>query len=199
MKTQPNHEALLQRIAELEACLQVPRGGTGKNFSSELFDLTDIEHAADGICVCHAIETFPHVRFTFWNRRMVDLTGYTIEAINRNGWYQSVYPDPAVQARAKARMDAMRAGVDLQAEEWEITRADGANRTLRISTSVLARGDTPPRFLAIMHDVTNQRRAEAALRGAQQDLKRQLARQSALLADTDRAASSAMPGTIIFS
>jgi PAS domain S-box-containing protein len=81
---------------------------------------------------------------TFWNRRMVDLTGYDMETINRQGWYQSVYPDPDLQARAVERMAQMREGVHLEAENGEITRADGDTRTLRISTSVLDQGDGTP-------------------------------------------------------
>ena len=42
-----------------------------------------IERAAEGICVCHEIEEHPFVRFTVWNHRMEDLTGYSIEEINR--------------------------------------------------------------------------------------------------------------------
>ena len=36
---------------------------------------------------------------------MRSITGYTMEEINRDGWYQCMYPDPEVQARAAARMD----------------------------------------------------------------------------------------------
>jgi hypothetical protein len=42
-----------------------------------------------------------------------------------------------VQARAIARMDRMRAGDDLVAEQWEIATKSGGRRTLTISTSQL--------------------------------------------------------------
>ena len=95
---------------------------------------------------------------------MVELTGYDLEEINRKGWYQSVYPDPDIQAKAIARMAAMREGIHLEAETWEITRADGINCSLRISTSVLDHGDGKPHVLAIMHDVTQLKRDEEALK-----------------------------------
>ena len=187
MEKHPSREALLQRITTLEAALQRYGHDVKPTCSAASFCLDDFEHAADGICVCHAIETFPHVRFTFWNRRMVDLTGYQRETINRNGWHQSVYPDPDMQAKAMARMAEMRVGQNLEAEEWEITRADGAKRIMRISTSVLDPGDETPRVMAIMHDVTERRRNEAILRKEQQDLRRELTRQSTSLADSDMA------------
>ena len=58
----------------------------------------------------------PHVRFSIWNRAMETLTGYTMAEINRLGWYQTVYRDPAVQERARLRMERMRCGEDLVRE-----------------------------------------------------------------------------------
>ena len=164
MELHLSREALIQRIADLEDQLRAHRKNQEHTCSSKAFGLADFDHAADGICVCHAIEEFPFVRFTFWNRRMVDLSGYNLEEINRKGWYQSVYPDPKVQAKAIGRMGQMRQGVNLEAETWEITRADGDKRALRISTSVLDHSDGKPRVMAIMHDVTPLKHAEAALK-----------------------------------
>ena len=45
----------------------------------------------------------------------------------------------------------MHKGVDLEAEEREIARSDGKNRTLRISTSIRDHSDGIPRIMAIMH------------------------------------------------
>jgi PAS domain S-box-containing protein len=127
-----------------------------------------IERAAEGLCVCHTIDVFPYVAFTVWNDRMTEITGYTIEAINTHGWYQSLYPDPDVQARAIERMDRMRYGEDLLAEEWEIARRDGAKRVVTISTSVLATADGSAHVLALIQDVTERRRAEEALRESEE-------------------------------
>ncbi len=187
MNKQPSREELMQRIAALEKAARprpqtVDRGAVGAN----LFDLKDLMNAADGICVCHPIQDPPHVLFTFWNRRMVDLTGYALEEINAKGWYQSVYPDPEVQIRAKARMGMMREGINLEAEEWEITRADGEKRTLRISTSLLGPGGGKPSVLAIMQDVSALRQSERLLRKEHQALKRELERRTTQLTDIDR-------------
>ena len=83
---------------------------------------TVIRTAAEGICVCHACDAYPFVRFSVWNDRMTAITGYSMAAINRLGWYQSVYLDEAIRAKAIDRMERMRQGGDLQSEEWEISR-----------------------------------------------------------------------------
>ncbi len=122
-----------------------------------------LANAADGICVCHAIDHEPFTRFTHWNNKMRQLTGYSMTEINRLGWYQTMYPDPAVQQRAIARMAGMRIGQDLQSEEWVITTKDGRQKPLGISTSVLKSGDNHLHVLAIMHDISEQKQYEKQL------------------------------------
>ncbi|MDH3523503.1 MAG: sensor domain-containing diguanylate cyclase [Acidobacteriota bacterium] len=124
-----------------------------------------IERAAEGVCVCHDVATHPYVEFTVWNQRMVELTGYQMEEINRLGWYQTVYADPEVRERARLRMERMREGHDLRFERWEIRHADGTERAIAISTSVLTAADGSVHVLALIHDLTEQEnlRREALL------------------------------------
>ncbi|MHB8957586.1 MAG: PAS domain-containing protein [Pirellulaceae bacterium] len=123
-----------------------------------------MQRATEGLCVCHEVPHYPYVQFTVWSERMVQITGYTMDEINRLGWYQSLYPDPESQTKAAARMARMRHDDDLIGEEWEITRADGAKRQLQISTSVIRDLDATRHVLALMHDITEQKSATAALR-----------------------------------
>jgi len=127
--------------------------------SSELHR-TIIASATEGICACHDVPEFPYVRFTVWNDRMTEITGYSMKEINTSGWYQTVYPDPGVQARAKARMDRMRQGDNLNQEEWEITRKDGQKRQILISTRIVPGGETGVNILAVMNDITERKKLE---------------------------------------
>jgi two-component system, cell cycle sensor histidine kinase and response regulator CckA len=126
-----------------------------------------IDNAVEGICVCEDCATPPGILFTVWNRRMTEISGYTLDEINRLGWYQTVYRDPETSARAADRMARMRRGENLQAEEWTITRKDGARRTLLISTNVMLDESGAPKVLGVMHDVTERVRLERDLRDAQ--------------------------------
>jgi PAS domain S-box-containing protein len=130
-----------------------------------------IERAAEGVCVCHDIPESPHVRFTVWNTRMVDITGYSLEEINTKGWYQAMYPDPAVQEKAIKRMNQMREGNDLHGERWEVVRSDGEKRILSISTSVLTADDGVIHVLGLMMDVTEEERHRQHLETVLNELK----------------------------
>jgi len=122
-----------------------------------------VKRAHDGVCVCHNIPDYPYVRFTVWNDLMTEITGYTMEEINRLGWYQTLYKDPKVQEKAIQRMVRMREGDDIISEEWTITRADGQQRVLSISTSVLGKTGDQTHVLAFMRDITEQKKLEADL------------------------------------
>jgi len=87
---------------------------------------------------------------------MNEITGYSMEEINRLGWYQTVYVDPEMQKKASQRMAEMREGMDLRGEQWEITRADGKKRVFSISTSVLKTSDGLTHALALMQDITDE-------------------------------------------
>ena len=90
---------------------------------------------------------------------MTEITGYTMEDINRLGWYQTMYPDADYQHEVQQRMERMRRGDDLRGEEWRVVRADGEERVLSISTSRLETEDGKTHVLALMLDVTERRRA----------------------------------------
>lgn len=149
-------EQLNARVSELSGAHEVLRDETS-------FRAAVINRASEGLCVCHAIPEFPFTRFTVWNSRMLEITGYTMEEINRLGWYQTIFSDPQVQASAKARLDRMLQGEDLRDEEWAMTRADGRQGVVHISTSLIETADGPVHVLGLMHDVTERKRAEERL------------------------------------
>ena len=116
-----------------------------------------LNKVSEGLCVCHNIEEYPFVRFTIWNERMTTITGYSLEEINRLGWYQAMYPDPEVRNRAIARMDEMRTGNNLIAEEWIITSADESKKIVEITTSVLGCDKGRTHVFGMIEDVTEKR------------------------------------------
>jgi PAS domain S-box-containing protein len=125
-----------------------------------------VDKAADGFAVCHNIDEEPYVRFTHWNPRMTEITGYTIDEINRLGWYQSMYPDADTRHQAIERMDRMRVGDNLQAEEWVVTTKGGKKKPLSISTSVIKEDSGKAHILAIMQDITDRKQAEEQVKAS---------------------------------
>lgn len=144
------------RIEELEANLARQNKDQGAQIAESSFREAVIEYAAEGVFVCHSIPEFPFLRFSVWNHRMIELTGYEIDEINSRGWYQSMYPEPELQRKAVERMERMRIGDDLHQERWEITRRDGSRRAVRISTSLMNAADGRSHVLALMYDCTEE-------------------------------------------
>ena len=158
------HRRLERHAAELQRHVEQLQQAQAALREQNAFRSAVIERVAEGLGVCHGIDEPPYVRFTVWNDRMTEITGYAMDQINERGWYQTMYPDPRTQKRAAARMARMRDGDDLRGEEWQITRADGQPRVLSISTSALRTDKGTVHVLALMEDVTDRRQAEAALR-----------------------------------
>ncbi|MES0447385.1 MAG: PAS domain S-box protein, partial [Desulfobacterales bacterium] len=163
MERKPTYEELEQRVNFLEEEL-----GKREHLEEPLRDTVSmlqdmLEKAADGICVCYNISEDPYVKFVHWNPRMNIITGYTMEEINKLGWYQTMYPDPEVQKRAFERMTKMREGADIQAEEWVIMTKSGEKKPLSISTSIVKEEEGKIFVLAVMQDITERKQAEEAL------------------------------------
>ena len=168
MGEKPTYEELEKKVTLLEEKI-AEKAHLEETFLDVASMFRDIfEKAADGICVCHNIPDEPYVRFTHWNPRMTEITGYSMEEINKLGWYQTMYPDPEVQKRAIERMAKMREGDDIQAEEWVITAKNGEKKPLSISTSIVKKEDGRVHDIAIIRDIAQRKKAEAALKESEE-------------------------------
>jgi PAS domain S-box-containing protein len=129
-----------------------------------------IHGAAEGLCVCRDAAEYPHLRFDVWNHRMVEITGYTREEINRLGWYETLHSEEPRRQQAREYAAAVQAGQTFRAEEWLITRADGERRTLLVSATPIHTVDGPLRMLGVVQDITERKQMERALAESKQKL-----------------------------
>lgn len=134
------------------------------------FNQAVIDAEVNGVAVCHATDTAPFVHFTVWNTSMETLTGFSLEEINRLGWHQSLYLDPEAQEWARQRIERMHQGEHICGEEWTITRKSGDQRIVQIHTTLCKHDADDLHILAVMHDVTERKKAEIALSESNQEL-----------------------------
>lgn len=102
---------------------------------------------------------------------MKEITGYTMDEINRLGWYQSLYPDPEVREKAISRMAGMREGDDIIREEWNIKSRDATSKVINISTSILRKEVDSTYVMAVITDVSEQKANEDLLKKTNEQLR----------------------------
>ncbi|MEW6220788.1 MAG: PAS domain S-box protein [Thermodesulfobacteriota bacterium] len=127
-----------------------------------------LEYAREGLAVWQPVADPPGARFLIWNRRLAEITGHTREAINELGLCQALRPEKTGLERSQERLQRVRHGEHLAAEVWEITRADGGRRSLRLTTQALAGTDL---VLLMAEDITDQETALAALAASEARLR----------------------------
>lgn len=120
--------------------------------------------AAEGVCVCSPCNEPPFLLFSMWNQRLVEITGYTRDEINRDGWHRLLHPDPEMQQAYLRRLERVMNGDHLRAENWPIFHRDGNARTVQLSTSEVEGSDGRTALLAIVRDVTEEHARHELLR-----------------------------------
>lgn len=123
-----------------------------------------IEHASEGLCISQVIEEPPYVRFSLWNKQMEEITGFTIDDVNRRGWLDLLFPDGPVRTAMQTVRERVNCGEDYRDEIANLTRADGQTRITRFSTTPLGNANGEKLVLTFVRDVTEQERAIEALR-----------------------------------
>lgn len=129
-----------------------------------------ISNAAEGLCVSHDSPESPYIEFSVWNNQMKRITGYSMHEINKRGWYESLFPDPHLKDIAVKRMHRAKNGDNIKDEEWVITRKDGEQRIITISTSVINKKDDDAYVMALMNDITEKKKNEEEIKKKNQEL-----------------------------
>jgi two-component system cell cycle sensor histidine kinase/response regulator CckA len=142
---------------------ETPRGGPSGGARDPAFGEALLRGSLDGICACRVGPDPSDVRFTVWNGRMEEITGFSVDRVNRDGWPQTLIPDPEAQARAAAGFRALARGGPPLHEEWEARRADGQPLRLSFSASAVGREGDAAFVLAFVRDVTEAHRASQAV------------------------------------
>jgi PAS domain S-box-containing protein len=123
-----------------------------------------VDHAAEGIIVCHASEDGCTVQFSVWNDRMVEMTGYRMEEINELGWFSTMWPDAVQQEHAREQFQRVHDGAILHGDVREVVRKDGEHRLLSFSASRIEGASGRGAVLALVSDMTDRERMLGRLR-----------------------------------
>jgi len=131
-----------------------------------------VDSIAEGVAVYYKTHGEPESRFTIWNEKMAEITGYTLKEINSADWIATLFPEPRSQEKARIRKDGVYAGKQVVNEEWTITRKNGERRIVAVYAAALATRYPETRYLVTALDITDRKKAEEEIRREQELLAR---------------------------
>lgn len=110
-------------------------------------------------------------RFVIFNRRMQQITGYTMDEINKQDLGVLLYPDPEDRQEAIGRLSTITSGKGTYDVETTIKTKDDAERIVSVSTTLINyKGNEM--FLSIWRDITEIRLLEKALKDSEVRFRR---------------------------
>ncbi|MBN1582271.1 MAG: GAF domain-containing protein [Anaerolineae bacterium] len=182
--------ALRQQVAGLEAKYNQVKADSVRQAEALASRQQDdfwhqvVERAGEGIVVSDGDA------FLVYNRRMQEISGYTLQDTASPHFLDMLFPDPAARDSAEAFVEALLQGRRVDHSEWEITRKDGERRNVLTSASDFVHGGQRL-FLIVVRDVTTQ--TAAAVHNAHlYQVERKRATQLAVVNRVARKAASAL-------
>jgi diguanylate cyclase (GGDEF)-like protein/PAS domain S-box-containing protein len=149
--------------AGLNATLSRRRRAIDALADSEVRFRSTFDHAASGIA-----HTTWDGQFIQVNRKLCDIVGYKQAELMAMNVRAIVHPeDAAALFRDRTRIESGQ--LELQSGEYRLTRKDGSTVWVALATSV-AQGPSggAKYFISILHDITQRKRAEQALRASEE-------------------------------
>ncbi|HYU41524.1 MAG TPA: PAS domain S-box protein, partial [Vicinamibacteria bacterium] len=132
-----------------------------------------MEQANDAILILD-----PTAKILEVNRQAERLLGARREQLIGRSYDDFVVPDE--QAESARQQEELRAEGRLRVESRQMVRADGTSVSVEVSASIIGVGDGPI-ILTILRDITDRKRAEQALREAQQRIEHVVSSSPAVL------------------
>ena len=127
------------------------------------FQESVIDAVAAGICVGEVDGTAELIRFSIWNRHMVEITGCPIDQMKCLRWSDARTLLSSSQQNAMVCFESIANGMESTNEEIEVVRPDGTTGLFRVSTRKLKANGCRQTFVALVQDVTNELEIRKAL------------------------------------
>ena len=129
-----------------------------------------IDFAAEGIFAFTGLENFPKLKFTLWNDRMVEITGYTIDEINKGG-IDSVKCYPEISSAFSAMIENLIMNGRILSSEFEFRDRNGSQKILSVSASVIKQEFENDLVAGLITDLTERKKDEIKIKESEQNFR----------------------------
>jgi PAS domain S-box-containing protein len=170
-----------KRYVEASISLQKDSSGRPTGFRGITRDVTERKHAEEALrkekeISLSILENAPYGvvlidtdgKYIYINPEFTNITGYTLQDIpTGKDWFQKVFSDPKDRERMIQLWKKDRSKGNMINRDFSINRKDGKTNEIETRSTFLRDG----RAVMVLHDIAEQKRAEAEMRSLQEQLR----------------------------
>ncbi len=129
-----------------------------------------IDFAAEGIFAVSGLNRFPDVTFTVWNDQMFEITGYTMDEINKAGISNLPFYAEISESLSKLIDDLMKFGM-VTGMEFDFLDKSGARKTLSISSSIIKQENGNDLVVGLISDLSEKKKVEIKIKESEENFR----------------------------
>lgn len=129
-----------------------------------------IDFAAEGIFAVAGLNRFPDVTFTVWNDQMIEITGYTLDEINKIGISNLPFYSEMSESVSQLIDMLMKFGM-VTGLEFNFVEKSGVQKTLSVSSSIIKQENGNDLIVGLISDLSEKKKVELKIKESEENFR----------------------------